>query len=253
MGDGFLNIKYLRLLALKGNKEVSVGVKVNNGLLFGFRRSPRGGGGAESMQFEDLSNKLSSIELVDEQDSWSWNLNEEGGFTVSSARRFIDDGICGINGSCTKWVNLIPIKVNILAWRVALNKLPTRFNMSLRGMEVSTMECPVCRVGNETSDHLFFSCSLAAAMISRLFKWWELPDMFFHSYHGWENWLDGLRLRKEVKEYLEATMFVLWWIIRNYRNKLIFSSEVPSKKALFDLVVYHSYVWCNARARRNIV
>ncbi|GJR28426.1 RNA-directed DNA polymerase, eukaryota, reverse transcriptase zinc-binding domain protein [Tanacetum coccineum] len=204
MGDGFLNIKYPRLLALEGNKEVSVGVKVNNGLLFGFRRSPRGG--AESMQFEDLSNKLCSIELVDEQDSWSWNLNGEGGFTVSSARRFIDDGICGINGSCTKWVNLIPIKVNILAWRVALNKLPTRFNMSLRGMEVSTMECPVCRVGNETSDHLFFSCSLAAAMISRLFKWWELPDMFFHSYHGWENWLDGLRLRKERPYPRSTTM-----------------------------------------------
>nr|GEV79593.1 ribonuclease H-like domain-containing protein [Tanacetum cinerariifolium] len=82
-------------------------------------------------------------------------------------RRFIDDGICVLDGSPTKWLNLIPIKINILAWRVALNKLPTRFNMSLRGMEVSTMKCSVCRVGNKTSDHLFFSCSLASAMISR--------------------------------------------------------------------------------------
>ncbi|GKB83796.1 RNA-directed DNA polymerase, eukaryota, reverse transcriptase zinc-binding domain protein, partial [Tanacetum coccineum] len=115
MGDGFLKVKYSRLFALEGNKEVSVSVKVNNGLLFGFRRSPRGGGGAESMQLEDLSNKLSSLELVDEQDSWSWNLNGEGVFTVSSARRFIDDGICVLDGSPTKWLYLIPIKVNILA------------------------------------------------------------------------------------------------------------------------------------------
>nr|GEU95213.1 RNA-directed DNA polymerase, eukaryota [Tanacetum cinerariifolium] len=104
-------------------------------------------GGTESMQLEDLSNKLCSLELVDEQDSWSWNLNGEGVFTVSSARRFIDDGICVLDG-------------------------------------------------NETSDHLFFSCSLASAMIFRFFKWWELPDMVFQSYHGWENWLDGLRLRR---------------------------------------------------------
>nr|GEW52588.1 zinc finger, AN1-type, zinc finger, A20-type [Tanacetum cinerariifolium] len=89
------------------------------------------------------------------------------GFHGSSTKRFIDDGICVLDGSPTKWLNLIPIKINILAWRVALNKLPTRFNMSLRGMEVSTMKCPVCRVGNETSDHLFFSCSLVSAMISR--------------------------------------------------------------------------------------
>nr|GEU56830.1 hypothetical protein [Tanacetum cinerariifolium] len=141
-------------------------------------------GGTESMQLEDLSNKLCSLELVDEQDSWSWNLNGKGVFTVSSARRFIDDGICVIDGSPTKWLNLIPIKVNILAWLVAMNKLLTGFNMSLRGMEVSTMECPVCRVGNETLDHLFFSCSLASAMISRFFKRWELPDMVFQSYHG---------------------------------------------------------------------
>nr|GEU28898.1 zinc finger, CCHC-type [Tanacetum cinerariifolium] len=90
-----------------------------------------------------------------------------GVFTVSSARRFIDDGICVLDGLPTKWLNLIPIKINILAWRVALNKLPTRFNMSLRGMEVSTMKFLVYRVRNETSDHLFFSCSLAFAMISR--------------------------------------------------------------------------------------
>nr|GEV61066.1 zinc finger, AN1-type, zinc finger, A20-type [Tanacetum cinerariifolium] len=106
-------------------------------------------------------------------------------------RRFIDDGICVLDGSPTKWLNLIPIKINILAWRVALNKLPTRFNMSLRGMEVSTMKFPVCHVGNETSDHLFFSCSLVSAMISRLFKWWELSNMVFQSYHGWENWLNN--------------------------------------------------------------
>nr|GEZ76914.1 RNA-directed DNA polymerase, eukaryota [Tanacetum cinerariifolium] len=112
---------------------------------------------------------------------------------LSSAKRFIDDGICVLDGSPTKWLNQIPIKINNLALRVALNKLPTRFNMSLRGMEVSTMKCPVCRVGNETSDNLFFSYLLASAMISRFCKWWELLDMVFQSYHGWENWLDGLR------------------------------------------------------------
>nr|GEU36282.1 retrotransposon protein, putative, Ty1-copia subclass [Tanacetum cinerariifolium] len=25
----------------------------------------------------------------------------------------------------------------------------------------------------------------------RLFKWWELPNMVFQSYHGWENWLNN--------------------------------------------------------------
>nr|GEX43961.1 hypothetical protein [Tanacetum cinerariifolium] len=33
--------------------------------------------------------------------------------------------------------------------------------------------------------------------------WWGLPNIEISSYHGWLNWFDGLRLRKEVKDYLK--------------------------------------------------
>ncbi|GJR51414.1 RNA-directed DNA polymerase, eukaryota [Tanacetum coccineum] len=137
------------------NKEVSIHDKVQNGLLFGFRRTPRGGA-------ED----------------------GEGVFSVSSARRFIDEGLCVMDGSPTRWLKLIPIKVNILAWRLASNKLPTRFNMSLRGLEVSSIERPVCHEGVETSYHLFFSCSAAYAIVSRFLGWWGLPDIGISAYQG---------------------------------------------------------------------
>ena len=209
-------------------------------------------GGAEGMQLEELTNKISTFEFAEDQDSWSWNLDGEGVFSVSSARRIIDDGLSVLDGSPTIWLKLILIKVNILAWRLASNKLPTRFNMSLRGLEVSSIECPVCHEGVETSDHLFFSCSVSSAIVSRFLGWWGLPNVGISSYQGWLTWFNGLRLRKEVKDYLEGTMFVLWWIIWRYRNKLIFCSDVPTKASLFDLIVYHSYVWCNARVRRNL-
>ncbi|GJZ66329.1 RNA-directed DNA polymerase, eukaryota [Tanacetum coccineum] len=150
-------------------------------------------------------------------------------------------------------------KVSWFSWdsvvaskEVSIIKLPTRFNMSLRGLEVPSIDCPVCHEGVETSDHLFFSCSVDSSIVARVLGWWGLPNIGISSYHGWLNWFDGLRLRKEVKDYLEGTMFISWWIIWNYRNKLIFSSDVPTKASLFDLIVYHSFVWCNARARRKL-
>ncbi|PWA65796.1 reverse transcriptase domain, Reverse transcriptase zinc-binding domain protein [Artemisia annua] len=130
MRDGSLKVIYPRLFALEENKEVSVRAKKN-----------AKGGGAEGMQLEELTNKIRTFEFVENQDSWSWNLDGEGVFSVSSARRIIDDGLCVLDGSPTIWLKLIPIKVNILAWCLASNKLPTRFNMSLRGLEVSSIEC----------------------------------------------------------------------------------------------------------------
>nr|GEU54925.1 RNA-directed DNA polymerase, eukaryota [Tanacetum cinerariifolium] len=100
LGEGNLKVKYPRLFALEENKEVFIRDKVQNGLRFGFRRTLKG-----------------------EQK----NLDGEGVFLVSSARRFIDEGLCVMDGSPSRWLKLIPIKVNILAWRLASNKLPTRF------------------------------------------------------------------------------------------------------------------------------
>ena len=84
-----------------------------------------------------------------------------------------------VDGSSTRWVKLVHIKVNILAWRIALNKLPTKFNMSLRGLEVPSIVCLICHVGVETTDHLFFSCSVASVIASRILVWWGLPAMIF--------------------------------------------------------------------------
>ena len=42
MGGGSLRVKFLQLLALENNKEVSLRDKIENGILYGLRRSPRG-------------------------------------------------------------------------------------------------------------------------------------------------------------------------------------------------------------------
>ncbi|PWA66652.1 hypothetical protein CTI12_AA325680 [Artemisia annua] len=96
---------------------------------------------------EEVSNLIDSLEFVEDHDKWVWNLERDGVFKVCSARRFIDEGLCDMEGMHTRWVKLIPIKVDIFAWRLASNKLPTRFNMSTKGLEIPSMVCPVCNEG----------------------------------------------------------------------------------------------------------
>ncbi|GJY50806.1 RNA-directed DNA polymerase, eukaryota [Tanacetum coccineum] len=47
-----------------------------------------------------------------------------------------------------------PIKVNILAWKVCLDKLPTRLNLSLRGIDIPSIICPNCGLAGESCSHL---------------------------------------------------------------------------------------------------
>ncbi|GJS39155.1 RNA-directed DNA polymerase, eukaryota, partial [Tanacetum coccineum] len=57
----------------------------------------------------------------------------------------------------TRWIRYVPNKVNTFAWKVMTNSLPTRFNISRRGIDIESLSCVKCDVGIETNDHLFFA------------------------------------------------------------------------------------------------
>ncbi|GJY37411.1 RNA-directed DNA polymerase, eukaryota [Tanacetum coccineum] len=122
------------------------------------------------------------IELVEDHDKWVWNLDGDGVFKVSSTRRYIDEGLCDMEGANTRWVKFIPIKVNVFAWSLASNKLPMRYYMSSRGLEIPSMVCPVCNVGVETYDHLFFSCLVASSIMAKVLGWWGILVSGISSY-----------------------------------------------------------------------
>ncbi|GJX55137.1 RNA-directed DNA polymerase, eukaryota, partial [Tanacetum coccineum] len=64
--------------------------------------------------------------------SFRRNPRSDEEFSVSSARILIDDKTLGTVGFKTYWCKYVPLKVNILSWRVKLNNLPTRLNLSRR-------------------------------------------------------------------------------------------------------------------------
>ncbi|GJW45119.1 RNA-directed DNA polymerase, eukaryota, reverse transcriptase zinc-binding domain protein [Tanacetum coccineum] len=49
-----------------------------------------------------------------------------------------------------------------------LDRLPTRFNLSLRGIDVSSILCPICSSAGETSSHLLFSCNMARQLLLKV-------------------------------------------------------------------------------------
>ncbi|GKE45570.1 RNA-directed DNA polymerase, eukaryota, reverse transcriptase zinc-binding domain protein, partial [Tanacetum coccineum] len=132
---GILKDLFPRMFALENMKEITVSSKLNdNNLADSFRRNPRG--------------ELNRLNL------------SSGEFSVASIKRLIDEMRFPNISDTTRWVKYVPIKVNILAWKIRCDVLPTRMNMSRRGIDIQAISCPICDYGVESSEHLFFRCNM---------------------------------------------------------------------------------------------
>ncbi|KAL4590001.1 hypothetical protein LXL04_002918 [Taraxacum kok-saghyz] len=227
LGNSMLQTAFPHLYALEEDKDVSVAAKFSQPWNASFRRPMLGG--AEAAQGQELSVLLHTVHLNQLPDKWVWDLSSDGQFTVASTRHYLDDTLLGGSSNATRWVSLVPIKVNVLAWKMMCDALPTRWNLSQRGLELNSMLCPICGEKVEDVEHLFFKCSFASEITDKVVRWWGFSTSSFSSLQGWKGWMDGVRLRNKMKEVLECVFFVTWWSIWKFKNQMVFGSVLPSK------------------------
>nr|GEX75251.1 RNA-directed DNA polymerase, eukaryota [Tanacetum cinerariifolium] len=114
-------------------------------------------GGVEQENYDLLCSKVTDLVLPNISDRWCLSLEGSQEFSVKSSRILIDNTILPKAEVLSRWLRVIPIKVNVHAWRVCLDKLPTRANLSLRGMDIPSIACPLCNLAVESSSHILFS------------------------------------------------------------------------------------------------
>ncbi|GJS12396.1 RNA-directed DNA polymerase, eukaryota, reverse transcriptase zinc-binding domain protein [Tanacetum coccineum] len=221
-GKGSLKTMYHRLYSHENQKKVSVRSKMNDISLVHSFHHVVWGRGVEQSQFDALSSLVRSINLVPMCDRWVWTLESSGIFSVASIRKIIDGNRLATSTSKTRWIKYVPIKANVLAWKVKMDALPTRFNISRRGIVIPSLTCPTCDNGIETSDHLFFKCDMSRHLASNVSSGWSVNYADINSYNEWCSWITTIRLKNKTKAMLEGVFYTMWWYILNFRNKLLF-------------------------------
>ncbi|GJW90119.1 RNA-directed DNA polymerase, eukaryota, partial [Tanacetum coccineum] len=245
IGDTQLRVMFPRIYALEINKDCTVADKLQFSVTSSLRRSVRGG--VESSQLALLQTYIEGTLLSNMEDRWVWDLNGEGVFRVKDVRILLDECFLPKAPTATRWVKYVPIKINVFAWKVFLDRLPTRSNLQHRGVLVSDLLCPLCSSAQEDSSHLFFSCRLATDIVRLVCRWWNLSWTPFGSYVDWLNWFNSIRLSSKVKDLLEGVLYITWWSVWMFRNQLLFSSKAPRKDVIFDDIVSRSFTWCISR------
>ncbi|GKF49728.1 hypothetical protein Tco_0142979, partial [Tanacetum coccineum] len=55
-----------------------------------------------------------------------------------------------------------------------MDNLPTRLNLSHKGMDFDFVFWPTCNVAVETTSYIFFDCSMAKDIYKRIARSWDI-------------------------------------------------------------------------------
>nr|GEW00408.1 RNA-directed DNA polymerase, eukaryota [Tanacetum cinerariifolium] len=167
---------------------------------------------------------------------YTWSLENDGTFSVASICKVIDGNRFQEVSLSTRWVKSVPIKVNILAWKVKSNALPTRFNISRRGIDIDSIDCPICKMGVETTSHVFFQCNVVRQIMRKISSWWNVDYMEVNSYKDWRAWLVSTRIRSSLKGIIEGIYYGLWWVMWNFHVKRRSNGTIGLKSLILFVV-----------------
>ncbi|GJX03965.1 RNA-directed DNA polymerase, eukaryota, reverse transcriptase zinc-binding domain protein [Tanacetum coccineum] len=193
----------------------------------------------------------------DSTDRWSWSKDASGIYkviTLSNTFQSISLADCNL-GVQHKWDSWIPRKVNICVWRGSLNRLPTRINLSSRGIPLVTTLCPFCNNEEEDLDHCLIKCSRVLPIWKKVWSWWHLPPPSTFPSFGIKDIALGtfssngcLLSNKAIHGVFQSTFWAIW----KWRNKIINAQQdrVDSirEEDIFPSIQRVSRIWISARA-----
>nr|GEX22654.1 RNA-directed DNA polymerase, eukaryota, reverse transcriptase zinc-binding domain protein [Tanacetum cinerariifolium] len=121
-----------------------------------------------------------------------------------------------------------------------MDRLPTRYNLDARGIDLDSTGRPVCDGCVETSQHLFIDCTVARGLWKMISRWWKLGDYPEGSQHGVIQWI-SITWQKRVWMLFFKQPF------GSFGNCVCFDSKLPRKDTFGEDVMIHSHLWIKHR------
>ncbi|KAJ0589501.1 putative reverse transcriptase zinc-binding domain-containing protein [Helianthus annuus] len=142
---------------------------------------------------DQLVAAISGIRITSEKDKWRWSSVSDRIFTVKAIKKLLKEDLQLDTSFVLDWCNWIPAKINIHAWRMEMDRVPTAKALMKRNIDIGDPACPLCNSEEETADHVFMACFVASAVWNGLCSWCNIPNIIAFSLK------DLLSIHKDLK------------------------------------------------------
>jgi hypothetical protein len=169
--------------------------------------------GPRLVAWNELIQRLASVQLLQGSDEFRWSLTKNGVFTVGSMYKALIEPIQPVVNNKSIWKMKIPLKTKVFAWYLRRGVILTKDNLVKRNWHGCT-KCVFCHE-EETIKHLFFNCQFTRSIWSIIQIGSTLyPPKSIANIFG--NWLNGVDSRFKVL-IREGAIAIIWslWLCRN--------------------------------------
>ncbi|XP_021980118.1 uncharacterized protein LOC110876247 [Helianthus annuus] len=203
----------------------------------------------ERLELVECYRLIQAQSLVDSADKWAWHDIGPIEFSVQEAKKWIVDARCAsLNaGPEFSWCKWLPLKCNVFMWRTLLDRIPTKVALSSRNVLHGDSTCDLCRIEEESVDHVFTGCGLAIGTWQGIASWVKIPPIFLFSVKDIVEVVKGTGWSSRKKELLYGIFIVTCWRIWKARNERIFVQKTRSAVELVADVKSLSYLWLRSR------
>jgi len=185
------------------------------------------------LEWQSLVARVAFINLNEDRDTFIWNLNNNGLFSVTSMYKYIVNN--GIKVTQKIWHMKVPLKIKIFLWFLKNGVILTKDNLARRNWNGSKA-CCFCSTP-KTIRHLFFDCHYASFLWRAVFVLFGInpPRNTNHLFNSWSK-LGG----SNHNHLLLTGAAAFCWAIWITRNDVVFDKGHPKT---FLQVLFRGTYW----------
>ncbi|KAK9049799.1 hypothetical protein SSX86_031232 [Deinandra increscens subsp. villosa] len=150
------------------------------------------------------------------------------------------------------WCKLVPLKVNVMAWKANLGRLATKDALMRRRIGISSSECVFCREVDESVEHLFTGCKVAMVVWQAVARWCGLPKFFVFSVQDLVEAHFQIKSNITRRKRVQAMIYTALWCIWKERNEVVFNNKVVAIPNILCNVKCLCNFWVSCRDKEVI-
>ena len=196
---------------------------------------------------------LCNVSLSDSEDSWRWEGDSSGKFSVKSLRTIIENVSNSPFAGIPFWNKWLPPRVNCFVWRLLLKRIPTKPNLLARGVELPSDFCSLCNGEKEAEIHLFYNCTNVIEVWVLVSNWCGLKTGNINSLDQLLGNLSDEDISVRKRRFLEAIVGTVLWLIWKSRNNLVFNQKSFFASAVVNELQAILFTWLKYRSNRFLL